>query len=264
MLELYHYDRSTAAQKVRIALAEKGLDWKSRIVETGLDKRQQHDPEYLKLNPRGLVPTLVHEGRAIRESQVILEYIEDAFPEPPLRPADPCDRARMRLWTKRIDEGLHVNSRIVGMCIVVRHDVLKADPETRDQHYRDMPEDVRRENDRINLEKGLESPLLPGAVRYFKKTFGDIDDAVADSPWLAGQTYSLADLSHIVYVNRLESFQMSPLWDGLHHFRDWVARNRERPSYAKGVTEWGDITTESRIKYGAEAFPKIKALWDAA
>ena len=67
MLALYHFDRSTAAQKVRIALAEKGLAWESRYVDPGLDKRQQHDPEYLKLNPRGLVPTLIHDGCVVRE-----------------------------------------------------------------------------------------------------------------------------------------------------------------------------------------------------
>jgi ganglioside-induced differentiation-associated protein 1 len=80
MLAFYHFDRSTAAQKVRLALAEKNLPWESRCVDPALDKHQQHDPEYLKLNPRGLVPTLVHEGRVVRESQVILEYLEDVFP----------------------------------------------------------------------------------------------------------------------------------------------------------------------------------------
>ena len=93
MLELYHFDRSPAAQKVRLALAEKGLDWDGHYIETCFDKRDQHDPGYLKLNPRGVVPTLVHDGRVIRESNVILEYIEDAFPAPPLRPADPYERA---------------------------------------------------------------------------------------------------------------------------------------------------------------------------
>ena len=55
MLALYHFDRSTAAQKVRLSLAEKGLEWESRIINPGLDTRDQHDPEYLRLNPRGVV-----------------------------------------------------------------------------------------------------------------------------------------------------------------------------------------------------------------
>ena len=97
MLELYHYDRSTAAQKIRIALAEKALEWESRIVNTKVGVREHLKPEYLRLNPRGLVPTLVHDGHPIRESQVILEYLEDAFPEHSLRPENPVERAEMRL-----------------------------------------------------------------------------------------------------------------------------------------------------------------------
>ena len=128
MLALYHFDRSTAAQKVRLALAEKGLAWESRYIDPGLSKREQHDPGYLALNPRGVVPTLLHDGKAIRESQVILEYLEDVFPAPPLRPADPFERARMRLWTKLIDEFIHVDSRTIGQCVAMRFVTLQAEP----------------------------------------------------------------------------------------------------------------------------------------
>ena len=264
MLELYHYEESTAAQKVRIALAEKGLRWQSRIIDKSLARREQHDPDYLKLNPRGLVPTLIHDGQVIRESQVILEYLEDAFPEPALRPADPLARAHMRLWTKAVDEGLHVDSRVIGVCIVNRHTILKGDAEILERHYAAMPEDIRRENDQINIAQGLASPLLPKALRRFKKLFREMDEALARSPWLAGDAYSLADISLVVYATRLESFQMAPLWDGLVHLGDWHGRNKERASYIAGVTEWGDATSPSRIKYGRDAFPTVKALWRAA
>ena len=58
---------------------------------------ESQGPEYLKINPRGVVPTLVHDGKVVRESNVILEYLEDAFPAHPLRPEDPFERAEMRL-----------------------------------------------------------------------------------------------------------------------------------------------------------------------
>jgi glutathione S-transferase len=78
----------------------------SRLRSIDLFKAEQYDPRYLKLNPGGIVPTLVHDGKPIIESTLICEYLDDAFPEPPLKPADPWLRARMRLWSKMVDEGL--------------------------------------------------------------------------------------------------------------------------------------------------------------
>jgi glutathione S-transferase len=263
MLELYHYDHSTAAQKIRIALAEKHLDWKSHHLDTSVGKREHFSPEYLKINPRGIVPTLVHDGKAIRESQVILEYLDDAFPEHPLRPASAYDKATMRLWTKLIDENLHVHSRVVGMCIVVRHAKAAAGPEELEKYLVEMPEIVRKENDRINIAQGLDSPLLPRAVAYFRTVFEDMDTALAESPWLAGETFSLADISLGVYVTRLTSFQMAPLWSNLSHLNEWYERFIARESYVKGVTRWGDKTTAKRQQHGVEAFEKISELWNA-
>ena len=94
MITLYDFGNSVCCQKVRITLREKGLDWEATRVD--LFKAEQYDPKYLKLNPKGLVPTLVHDGNAIAESTLICEYIDDAFPDPPLKPADPAARARMR------------------------------------------------------------------------------------------------------------------------------------------------------------------------
>ncbi len=263
MLTLYHYDHSTAAQKIRIALAEKQLEWESHHLDTSVTKREHFSPEYLKINPRGIVPTLVHDKRVIRESQVILEYLDDAFPNLPLRPESAYEKATMRLWTKLIDEGLHVHSRVVGMCIVVRHAKAAAGPEVLEDYLQAMPEIVREENDRINIAEGLDSPLLPRAVSYFRRVFEDMDVALAESTWLAGDTFSLADISLGVYVTRLKSFQMAPLWGNLDHLNEWYGRFISRPSYEEGVTKWGDKTTLKRESYGIEAFEKISELWNA-
>ena len=85
MLELYHNDMSTCSQKARLALAEKGLKWTSHHLE--LRAGDQQKPDYTKLNPNAVVPTLVDNGRVIIESTIINEYIDDAFPAPP-----PCVR----------------------------------------------------------------------------------------------------------------------------------------------------------------------------
>ena len=102
MLTLYHGVTSTCSKRVRMALAEKGVEWDS--VHLDLSRRDNLEPEYLKINPNGVVPTLITEnGTVIIESTVILEYLDDAYPDIPLKPDDPIARARMRLWTKKLD-----------------------------------------------------------------------------------------------------------------------------------------------------------------
>ena len=101
MLELYHNINSVCAQKVRLALVEKGLEAKEHVLTLRGD---QFDPAYMKLNPNGVVPTLIHDGQVVNESSVILYYIDEAFPEPPLMPKAPIDRARLRYFMKLVDE----------------------------------------------------------------------------------------------------------------------------------------------------------------
>lgn len=263
MLALYHYDRSTAAQRVRLALEEKGLTWESIVVDTADGDASQLPAGYHALNPKGLVPVLIHEGRAISESLVILEYLEDVFAEPSLRPAAAFERARMRQWMRRIDESVHVASRIVGVCIVNRHTYLAMPPEKLKAYYAKMRDGVRKTNDLINIEHGLASPLLPGAVKSFRQLFTAMDETLAQSRWLAGDSYSLADLALVVYVRRLESFQMAPLWKDLTHLDAWYRAICARPAYERAIVKWGDVTGEKRIRHGWDAFPTIEAMWKA-
>jgi glutathione S-transferase len=102
MLALYHNALSTCSQKVRLVLAEKGLDYESREVD--LIGGAQHDPEYVKLNPKHVVPTLVHDDRVLLESSLIIQYLDDAFPATPMRPADAYGRYLVDAWIKRADE----------------------------------------------------------------------------------------------------------------------------------------------------------------
>ncbi|MBT4005916.1 MAG: glutathione S-transferase family protein, partial [Rhodospirillales bacterium] len=102
MITLYHGLASTCSKKVRLTLFEKGLEFESRLVN--LQKFEQHNPDYLALNPSGVVPTLVHDGRAIVESTLIIGYIDDVWSSPALSPENAYDRARMGLWTKWSDE----------------------------------------------------------------------------------------------------------------------------------------------------------------
>ena len=102
MLTLLHANHSTCSQKVRICLAEKGLDYESRLID--LPALEHLEPEYLKLNPNGVVPTLIHDDTVVLDSSVMCEYLDEVFPEPRLTPDDPGERARMRAWMRYIEE----------------------------------------------------------------------------------------------------------------------------------------------------------------
>ena len=115
MLELYHNGLSSCSQKVRLVLEEKSLDWQGHDVD--LLTGGQHDAEYVKLNPNHVVPTLVHDGFVLTESTLIGEYLEDVFPDPPMRSSSPARRHEARLFLKQIDESVHPAASIVTYAI---------------------------------------------------------------------------------------------------------------------------------------------------
>jgi glutathione S-transferase len=262
MLTLYHYDRSTASQRVRLALEEKEIPWTSIIVVTARGDAENLPEDYHRLNPKGLVPVIIHDGAAIPESLVILDYLDDVFPEKPLRPTAAVERAQMRLWMRKIDESVHVASRVVGVCVVNRHIYKEKGAGKIDEYYAAMKDGVRRNNDLLNIKYGLESPLLPDAVRTFRRLFEDMNMWLSERPWLAGESYSLADVALVVYVRRLESFMMAPLWAHLESLNGWYARIAERPAYARSIVGWGDVTGKDRTIHGTEAFPRLEQIWN--
>jgi glutathione S-transferase len=107
MLKLYHYWSSVCSQKARMCLTEKKLQWQSHHVD--LFNFENYQPWYTALNPKAVVPTLDHDGRVLIESNVILEYLEDNFPDTPLRPDDLYARSQMRLWVYNSEELAHWN-----------------------------------------------------------------------------------------------------------------------------------------------------------
>ena len=142
MLALYHNPISTCSQKVRMALAEKKLEFDSREID--LIGGAQHDPEYVKLNPNHVVPTLIHDDRVLIESTLINEYLEDAFPDAALTPADPAERHAMRLWTKRVDEKVHPNAGTITYAIGARPMLLSRPPEEVQASIEAIPDPGRR------------------------------------------------------------------------------------------------------------------------
>ena len=106
-LRLYTYWRSSAAFRVRIALALKGLDYESVPRHLLRDGGEHRRADYLALNPQGLVPALEHDGYVVTQSLAICEYLDEVFPQPPLLPADPRGRAAVRAMARAIACDIH-------------------------------------------------------------------------------------------------------------------------------------------------------------
>jgi len=260
MLALYHNSMSSCSQKVRLVLAEKGLDWESRHLVLRAGDTQT--AEYLKLNPRGVVPTLDHDGLIIRESNVILEYLEDAFPDMPLRPADPFGRAEMRLWTKRLDEGHHdLATASLSMGVAFRHQFLEKDEAEINVLIDSVPDPVKRERRRALIFKGVDAPVFHEAVRMWAALVRDMDTALQGRDWLAGEAYSLAEAAYAPYITRLDHLSLMGFLDGYPNLAGWYDRVMARPSYGLAFGDWNEekyLTLMS--EKGAAVWPRIQEM----
>jgi glutathione S-transferase len=227
MIELYHSINSVCAQKVRIALAEKELPYKEHLMTLGGD---QFDPAYMKLNPNAVVATLVHDGQPIIESSVILYYLDEVFPEKSLMPAAPLARAKVHLFNKLIDEYVHNSCTILTFATAFRPGLLKMTAEEREAGFSKAPSKQRSAYKRDVVAHGLDSRFVKDAVEHHERLLMWIDDAIKVGLYLAGDTYSLADVAVIPYILRLELLRLSPIWDGRPNVAAWWERVRQRSS----------------------------------
>lgn len=236
MLTLYHNDMSVCAAKVRTALNEKGLDF--NLIHLDLRAGDTQKPEYLKLNPNAVVPTLVHDDRVIIESAVICEYIDDEWLDPPLKPTNSFGRARMRLWTKQLDEGLHAAVGSLSFAIAFRHQWLARSADDRSKWLAGIPQPDRRERLASLLDFGLESPYFAPAVKRYGKLFDAFEAALEHGPWLIGEQFSLAEVGYAPYLARLRHLGFDLLFERHPRVAAWADRVAQRPSVRSGVERW--------------------------
>jgi len=259
-LILYHSVESTCAQKVRIVMAAKGLDWQE--TRLNLRKGEQFSPQYLKLNPKAVVPTLVHDGSAIRESTVINEYLEDRFPEIDLRPADPLERAQMRLLVKTIDEEVHPAIGVLSYAVFLRHQMNeRMSPAQLKEHFSKVADPARRERQQSTHELGLAAPAALMAIRALDRFFKQLSEALGDRSWLAGATFTLADAAALPYTVRARALGLQPLWDGHGNVDPWLQRGESEVSRLPLTEIFGSGSFHSMVAGYAEAdAPAIRHL----
>jgi ganglioside-induced differentiation-associated protein 1 len=264
LLELFHHGSSVCAAKVRLALAEKNLDWESHYID--ILKGEQFEPEYMKLNPKAVVPTLLHDGHAIVESTVICEYIDEVFPDPPLKPSDARRRAEMRLWTKAVDEVLHPMCAEITFASSHRHTIARLGPEGLAKFLASTPPlsvtPEWHERKKVIVTQGFKAPNIEKAFQLYDGFLGKMELGLQQSPWLAGENFSLADIALTPYVTRLDMLSMSEMWtERRPRVTDWFKRIKARPTYKPALRDWcpPDLTNDLKT-FGAQSWPEVRRL----
>src|SRR3984893_6476049 len=203
MLVLHHAWRSSASRRVRLCLAEKGLKFDS--VPIDLAKMEHHTPEYLKLNPNGVIPLLVlPDGRSLYESGKICEFLDESWPEPSLRPPDPYRRAEMRNWIRHADER-------IGNLIIFnwKHSLAKTASQWSDEELAEMlkkvPSKERQESWlRVARKPYTEEERAAARAKLVTLLLDRMEEALKPSGWLVGKAYSIADISAVPFVKRID------------------------------------------------------------
>lgn len=262
MLELYNHDMSVCAAKVRFAMAEKRLEYKSHMVN--LLAREHKNPEYLALNPNGVVPTLVHDGHVVYESTIINEYLEEKFPQPPLMPKTSEGKARVRKWTLQLDTNIHTATSVLTTCIAFRYFFLAMTPKDLELHFTNQPgaDPLKMERHNDNIKNGVDSKYFAHAVLTFNKLLKAMDKELSGGEsWLAGDQFSLADIGYASYIRRLEHLQLKAMWENLPYLSDWYDRLQHRDAFKIAILDWDNLAYINNMsKRGAKEWPLIKKI----
>ena len=201
MITLWGRNNSTNVKKVRWTLAELNLPYEQ--IMAGLEFGVNHEPEYLALNPNGLIPMLKDGDAVLWESNTIVRYLAAQYGTDSLWPADPMTRAQAEKWMDWVNGTLAPVHRTILMGLV-RTPVEK----------RNMTE--------INAAMTACEPL-----------FEILDKALAKQPWLSGEQFGIADIAMAPTVyNLLETVKT---WQPREHLQRWYQQLSERPAYRETV-----------------------------
>ncbi len=234
-IHLLHARGSSCSQKVRIYLNLKKIPWTSHEID--LKSADNNGAWYLGINPRGLVPCLVHDGAVHIESNDIIEYLERQFPEPRLIPAK---------WGETIDEMLrHENDLHLDLRVLTFRYVI---PTTSGQMKKgDALERLRRHNGTINgtpdpklaqeiafwesaNTAGISDDQVAGSVERFRTALTKLEDVLRRSDYCIGTALSVVDIAWYVYVNRLLLAEY-PLFDYHPSVMKWYRRMDAREAF---------------------------------
>lgn len=240
MVTLYHWEPNANSGKPMLTLAEKGVEYQSHYLD--LLKFDQHQPEYLRINPDGTIPAMVHGDLVLTESTPMMEYIDDAFPGPPLRPSDPRLRWRMRWWMRFFDSYFAPSLSMIGWSIFIGPAVRQRDPEELRAAIDRIPLESRRIAWRKAIYNEFSEQELAESRRRVVFATDVLEAHLRRNTWICGDAYSLGDINGFNLGYALPLSQPERCNDQrTPHIMEWLRKIYERPAtratWSKGRTQ---------------------------
>jgi glutathione S-transferase len=235
-LLLYHFPHSTCSQKVRLALWEKEIEFDTQAIDH--KSREQTSQWYLKLNPNGVVPTLMHDDAVIIDSSVIIEYLDDVFPENSLTPSDPVKRAHMRKWMRYFEEVPTPAIRVPSFNQYLAGRLNKFT----DEEFKEITDNhpIRKQfYQKMEKGKGFDEQESEASLDRLRQSVDRVEKGLKESggPWIMGEQLTLADYTLVPAVDRMEDLGLSYIWDHAPLFQKWFADIKQRPAFDKTYHE---------------------------
>jgi len=239
-VHVLHYSGSSCSQKLRIFLNLKGIKWESHHVE--LHTNENFRPWFLGINPRGLVPVLVHDGAVHIESNDIIDYLEKVFPTPRLIPAGHENEVAALL---KHEDDLHLDLRTLSFRFVFAPpgppkpaEALKSYAESGSgtvQGAKDRDKQIQIEFWERAAKEGFTDERARTSARKFRAEFDALDKRLANNPYLLGDTLSVLDIAWFIYAHRL-SLAGYPIARLHPRLGAWLDKLGARPEFAKEIT----------------------------
>lgn len=252
-LHLFHFESSSCSEKVRIFLALKGLDWESHHID--LDTDQNYTEWYLGINPRGLVPALVHDGRVHIESNDIISYLEETFPEPVLIPAGKQDEIKRLL---RQEDDLHLDLRTLTFgLLLAAQGPPKSEASLRNYErggagtvagVKDPRKQVELDFWRDAAKHGITEKQIVASAQKFHAALTGLETALQTQACLLGELPSVVDIAWYIYTNRLivTGYPVQELHPKL---AAWFAELDGRAEWSSSLPEYDHVPEKSTADY---------------
>lgn len=227
--KLYNAPQSTCSQRVRFAFNAKQLAFDE--VKLNLLAGDQLQPDYLKLNPNGVVPTLDHDGAIVIDSTVITEYLDEIEPAVSFTPESPVARARMRALMHFIDEMPAAAVRLPTFNLAFLPSFQKMSREAFVAMAESKP--LRKEFMLAMGQSGFPKAEMDAALARLRRAYERMDAEIENSggPWLLGKNITLADVAVMPTLVRMDDLGMASQWQDLPRVKTWFGNIRAQPAF---------------------------------